>query len=142
MNTGDMASPPLAASATTPPAGVVDGVLVLTQELRALAHGHLELAVLESRLCLHAALRMALMAIVTAVLLVSAWLVLLAAGMHALVAIGVAPVLAMVLFAAVNLMLALAGATLMRRSLSRFGLPATLRTLNPGAAAATPGGSG
>jgi hypothetical protein len=121
---------------------VIDGVIVLTQELRELLHDQLELVVLETRLCLDGVIRMVVIAIVTAVLLASSWLALIGAGLLVLIGIGLAPAPALALLAAANLLLALCGWLLVRHTGSNLGWPATLRLLKPRIATATPGGNG
>lgn len=103
----------------------------LFHELRELAHDHLALATLEARLSVTTLLRMVVIAIGTALVLVSAWLGLIGAAALALIGSGLAPVAAMLLVAMVNLLLAVAG-WLLTRHISRWlGWPATLRSIRP-----------
>ncbi len=125
-------SPPV--TTTAPPAsspGLTDEVIRLSNELRELAHDQLELVTLETRLSVNSVLTMAMVAIVTAVLLVSTWLALLGAAMLGLVSIGLAPTLAMLVVAAANLVLAALGWLTLRHKNGNLGWPATLRTLKP-----------
>jgi hypothetical protein len=143
LTTEAIAAPPLAAPEIPVQApGVIDGVIVLTRELRELLHDQLELAVLETRLCLDGVIRMVVIAVVTAVLLVSTWLALIGAGLLALIGIGLTPAIALALLAAANLLLALCGWFLIRHTGSNLGWPATLRLLKPGTSAVTAGGNG
>lgn len=130
-------SPPV--MTTAPPSsspGLTEDVTRLSNELRELVHDQLELATLETRLCVNSVLTMAIIAIVTAVLLVSTWLALVGAGALGLVSIGISPTAAMLLLAAANLVLALLGWLMLRRKSGSLGWPATLRTLKPRATAA------
>ena len=127
---------------TDPPAsspGLTDDVIRLSNELRELAHDQLELAILETRLCVNSVLTMAIIAIVTAVLLVSTWLALVGAAILGLVSIGLAPTIAMLVLAAANLVLTLLGWLMLRRKSGSLGWPATLRTLKPRPTAAREG---
>lgn len=129
-------SPPVMTAA--PPAsspGLTEDVVRLSNELRELAHDQLELATLETRLCVNSVLTMAVIAIVTAVLVVSTWLALVGAAILGLVSIGLAPTVAMLLLAAANLVLALLGWLMLRHRSVNLGWPATLRTLQPRATA-------
>jgi hypothetical protein len=133
-------SPPV--MTTAPPAsspGLTDDVIRLSNELRELVHDQLELVVLETRLCVNSVLTMAIIAIVTAVLLVSTWLALVGAAILGLVSIGLAPTVAMLVLAAANFLLTLLGWLMLRRRSRSLGWPATLRTLKPRATAAREG---
>lgn len=101
----------------------------MVRELRELVHDHLELATLETRLSVNTLLRMAVISIVTALVLVSAWLALVGAAALGLISIGLAPGLAMLLLAAANLLLALAGWLWIRHNSHRLGWPATQRAI-------------
>lgn len=109
----------------------------LTQELRALAHDHIELATLETRLAFLSALKMAIVAIVSAIALVGVWLALMGAAALALISLGLAPVLAMLLVAAANLLLAFVGWLYVRKKSRSLGWPATQRAIKPPPAAGT-----
>lgn len=125
-------SPPV--MTTAPPAsspGLTEEVVRLSNEVRELVHDQIELATLETRLVVSTVLSMAVIAIVSAVLLVSTWLALVGAGLLALVSIGLAPTFAMLLMAAANLILALLGWMMLRRRNATLGWPATLRMLKP-----------
>ena len=103
----------------------------LVHEFRELAHDHLELATLEARFSVNTLLRMAIIAIVTALVLASAWLALVASAALALISLGVAPVLAMLLLAAANLLLGFAGWQRIRQMSHWLGWPATQRAIKP-----------
>lgn len=100
-------------------------------QIRALAHDHLELAVLETRLTVTTVLGMAVVAIATALVLASTWLALAGAGALGLIKLGLAPSLAMLLVAATNLVLALAGWLRIRHMSRLLGWPATQRAIKP-----------
>jgi len=101
----------------------------LAHELRALALDHIELATLETRLSVRTLLQMAVIAIITAIVLVSAWLALVGSAALGLIAIGLSPAIAMLLLAAANLLLALAGWLRIRYVSQWLGWPATQRAL-------------
>lgn len=103
----------------------------LIGEFRGLAHDHLELATLELRLSVNTLIRMAIISIFTALVLVSAWLALVGAGALGLVSVGVAPVLAVLLLAAANLLLGLVGWLWIRRLSHWLGWAATQRAIKP-----------
>lgn len=111
--------------------GLIEDVLRFAQDVRHLAHDQLELLAAETRASVHHALAMAVIAIVMAVVLVSAWLGLIGALVLVLMSLGLAPVFAMLVFALANLLLLPIGWLLLRRQGRAFGWPATLRTLKP-----------
>lgn len=111
----------------------------LTHELRALARGHLELAALETRLSVITALRMAIVAIVTAIVLVSAWLALIGSAALGLIGLGLAPAFAMLLLAGANLLLAFVGWLSIRHKSRSLGWPASQRAIKPPSVAESKG---
>ncbi|WP_405240615.1 hypothetical protein [Lentisalinibacter orientalis] len=126
---------PVAASDTSaPPPDLVGHAASLAREVCGLVHDHLELATLESRLFIGRVLWMASIAVFSALVLASAWLVLTGAAVLVLISVGVAPAMAMTLLAATNVLLALVGWLLLRRTSARLGWPATQRKLRPLAA--------
>lgn len=100
-------------------------------ELRGLAHDHIELAMLETRLSINALLKMAIFSIATALILVSAWLALIGSAALGLIWSGLEPALAMLIVAASNLILALLGWMYVKRLDHWLGWPATLRAISP-----------
>ncbi|MCC5867762.1 MAG: phage holin family protein [Gammaproteobacteria bacterium] len=123
-----------ASEPSSPSSGLLDqDTSRLFHEFRELAHDHLELATLEARLSIHTLLRMAIIAIVTALVLASAWLALVGSAALALISLGVAPVLAMLILAAANLALGLAGWQRIRHISHWLGWPATQRAIKPSA---------
>lgn len=125
-------NPPVAAhdgSAPSPDLG--EYAANLANELRGLVHDHIELVTLETRLCIHNLLKMAVIAVVGALVLAGAWFALIGAAVFVLISIGIAPALAMVLLAASNVLLALGGWVLFKRISARLGWPASQRTLKP-----------
>ena len=131
--------PRTTANATaSPSSGVPYGNMSqLASEFRELAHDHLELAALETRLAVSTVLRMATIAIVTALVLASAWLALAGSAALALIGTGMTPALAMLCLAAANLVLAFFGWMHIRQLSNWLGWPATLRTIKPPPAPAT-----
>lgn len=73
----------------------------------------------------------AIICIFTALVLVSAWLALVGSAALGLVSIGVAPVFAMLLLAAANLLIACVGWLLMRRLSHWLGWAATQHAIKP-----------
>lgn len=125
-------SPPVAASdASAPPPDLGEHAASLAREVRGLVHDHLELATLESRLFIRRVLGMAMIAVFSALVLASAWLALAGAVVFILINLGVAPPLALALLSATNVLLALGGWLLLRRTSAWLGWPATQRTLKP-----------
>jgi hypothetical protein len=111
-----------------------DDIIRVTRELRGLAHDHIELVALETRLAVDTTLRMVILAVFTAIVLVSAWLALVGAAALGLIAIGLAPGFAMLLLGAANVLLGLFGWLRMRQKLRSLGWPATQRLVEPPAA--------
>ncbi|MCC5858556.1 MAG: phage holin family protein [Ectothiorhodospiraceae bacterium] len=128
-------------TASPSPGQLSQNVNHLLDELRELAHDHLELATLETRLSINTLLRMAIIAIVTALVLVSAWLALVGSAALGLISIGLAPALAVLLLAAANLVLALTGWLWIRHMSHWLGWPATQRAIKPAAMAQTKHGA-
>jgi uncharacterized membrane protein YqjE len=125
-------NPPVAASdASAPPPDLGEHAASFAREVRGLVHDHLELATLETRLFIRRVLRMAMIAVFSALVLASAWLALTGAAIFVLIHFGVAPAMAMALLAAANVLLALGGWLLLRRTSARLGWPATQRTIKP-----------
>lgn len=125
-------NPPVAASdASAPPPDFGEHAASFAREVRGLVHDHLELATLESRLIIHRVLRMAILAIFSALVLAGAWFALAGAAVFVLISLGVTPAMAMALVAVANVLLALGGWLLIKRTNTRLGWPATQRTLKP-----------
>ena len=126
----DNPAPAMASDTASPSLGLPEeGTARLMRELGGLAHDYLALATLEARLSVHTVLRMVILAIVTAVLIVSAWLALVGAAVLGLIGLGLAPSLAMLLPAVASLLLALAGWRRIRRHGLSLGWPATQRAI-------------
>jgi len=125
------------ASETVPPSSGLPGSNMnrVVHEFRELANDHLELATLETRLSVNTLLRMAIISIFTALVLVSAWLTLVGSAALGLISFGLAPVMAMLLLAAANLIIALLGWLQVRRMSLWLGWPATQRAIMPAPAA-------
>lgn len=120
----------MASDTTSPSPGALHADMTrLVSEFRELAHDHLELATLETRLSVITVVRMAIIAIVTALVLVSAWLALVGAAVLGLISIGVAPALAMLVLAAANLLVGFVGWLRIRRLSNWLGWPATRRAI-------------
>lgn len=116
---------------TTPSPGLIDIVIGLAYALREQLHDLLQLATLETRQSINCVLTMAVIAIVMAILLVSAWLALIGAALMALISIGLAPAIAMLILSAANILLAALGWVSIQRRGRALGWPATLRALKP-----------
>ncbi len=133
MNVSDDGPPVMASDAASPSPSVLHADMTrLMNEFRELAHDHLELATLETRLSVNSLVRMAIVSVFTALVLVSAWLALVGAAVLGLISIGVAPVLAMLLVTAANLIMAYVGWLRIRRLSHWLGWTATQRALKPG----------
>jgi Putative Actinobacterial Holin-X, holin superfamily III len=109
--------------------GLIDEVVALSRDARDLAHDQLQLVALEGKLAVQSLLLMVGAAIGIALLLVTAWLGLMGALVLWLIGIGLAPGVAMLALAALNLVAVLVPYLLIRRSSRRLGFPATLRSL-------------
>lgn len=121
--------------------GVLDSVKALGSSLRGLAHDHLRIAALETRLAGQSLVNMIAASVALAVLVVSAWLILVAIGVIVLVNnSGVGIVVAMLIALAVNLGVAFMLFRLILELSRHLGFPATLRSLS-GARASVPGES-
>lgn len=131
MSFQDDESPVTASETPAPPPDLGEHAASIARELRGLVHDHLELATLESRLLVHRLLRMAMIAVFSALVLAGAWFALTGAAVFVLISSGLAPAVAMALLAAANVLLALGGLLLLRRTSARLGWPATQRTLKP-----------
>lgn len=113
------------------PPGLGENMGQLTQDLRGLAHDLIELITLEARHSVNTLLRMGVISIISAVALVSTWLALLGSAGLGLVGIGLSPAIAMLLIAAANLLLALAGWLRVRHLSHWLGWSATQRAIKP-----------
>jgi hypothetical protein len=111
--------------------GLLHEARSIWSELRGIAHDQLQLAALETRLAGESVVRMIAAGVLIGVLLISAWLALLGAAVVVLIAAGLAPPLALLLAAAVNV----AGAALLylgvRRLARNLTFPATVRSVKP-----------
>jgi hypothetical protein len=121
-------SPPAQAGEPIAP-DLVEETFRLAQAVRAIAHDHVQLAVLETRHSINALLTMAAVAIAMAVLIVSAWLALLGAAVLALNSLGLSPALALLALATGNLLLLPVGYLVIRHKGTALGWPASLRAL-------------
>jgi len=101
----------------------------LLREFRQMVHDHLELATLEARLSINAMLRMAIISIITAMVLVSAWLALVGSAAMGLVDLGLPPSLALFFVSATSFLLAMLGRQRIRKLSLWLGWPATQRVL-------------
>lgn len=125
-------TPSVAASdAAAPPPGLAEHAATVAREVRGLVHDHIELALLESRLLVARLLWMAVIAVFSALVLASTWFALAGVAVFVLIDRGLAPAMAMALLAAANILLALVGWLLIKRTSARLGWPATQRKLRP-----------
>ncbi|MCH8551006.1 MAG: phage holin family protein [Natronospirillum sp.] len=107
------------------------GMSGLLNEFRSLAHDHLELAALETRLSVYTLLRMVVVSSLTALVLVSAWLALAGSAAMGLIGNGLDPALALLFVAVANLLLAVMCWLWIRRMSQSLGWPATQRAIKP-----------
>jgi hypothetical protein len=117
-----------------PPELVGSDVARLLREVRQLVHDHLELVTLEARLSINTLLRMAVVSIVTALVLVSAWLALVGSAALGLMAVGVPPAFSLLFVAGANFLLAIIGWQRIQKMSQWLGWPATQRAIKPRAA--------
>jgi uncharacterized membrane protein YqjE len=109
--------------------GVLEGVKSLGSSLTGLAHDHLRIIALETRLAGESLVNMIAASVALAVLVVSAWLMLVAIGVMLLVNGGVGIVVAMLLAVVINLGIAGLLFRLIRDTSRHLGFPATIRSL-------------
>lgn len=132
MSASENSAPEMASNTvSSSPERLGEEVIHLTHELRGMLGDHLELAILETRLTVSTVLRMVIIAIVAAVVLVSAWLALIGSAVLALISLGLAPAIAMLLLVVANLFLGFLCWLGLRRKSHSIGWPATLRVLRP-----------
>jgi len=112
--------------------GVFDTVKSLGTTLCGLAHDHLRIISLETRLAGESLVNMIAASVVLAVLVVSAWLMLVAIGVMLLVDNGVVIIAAMLMAIAVNLIVAFLLFRVIQRMSHHLGFPATIRSLSDG----------
>jgi len=110
-------------------ASVLEGVKSLGSSLTGLAHDHLRIIALETRLAGESLVNMIAASVALAVLVVSAWLMLVAIGVMVLVNGGMGIVVAMLMAVAVNLAIAFMLFRLVRDTSRHLGFPATIRSL-------------
>lgn len=136
MRSEDNDSHTMASDTAAASPGLLDGNMDrLVHELRELAHDYIELVTLETRFSVTTLLRMAVISVFTALVLVSAWLALVGSAALGLVGIGLSPMLAMLLLAAANILLALVGWLRIKRMSHWLGWPATQRAIKSDAVA-------
>lgn len=103
----------------------------LWSELQGLGYEHLQLAALETRRAGESLVAMLIAGIMLAVLLIGAWLGILVVATLALIAQGMIASQAILLAVAINLMLVLFLAGVLRRKSRFLQWPALLRSLRP-----------
>ena len=109
--------------------GLIDDVRMLWQQLLGLAHDHLQIAVLETRLAGQSLVAMVAAGVMVALLVVSSWIGLLAAAVAALVGAGLSINAAILLGAGANLFVALLLCAFIRRKSRHLRWRASLRSL-------------
>jgi uncharacterized membrane protein YqjE len=115
-------------------AGLLGNAQALWHDLRGLAHDHIELAALETQRAGKSLVDMLVYAVAAAILLVSAWLGLMGALAFWLAARGLNAGLALLVVAALNTGAAWVLFVMIRRSSQYLRFPATMRSLQAGAA--------
>ncbi|MEO7762306.1 MAG: phage holin family protein [Casimicrobiaceae bacterium] len=126
-----------AAADTTPPTpGLLENTGALWNDLKGLAHDHLELAALEARRAGESLVSIVVYGVIVGVLAVSAWIGVVAALILWLIALGLAPSLALLAGVLINLVGGVALIFAIRRQSKALRFPATVRALRPGRAAA------
>jgi uncharacterized membrane protein YqjE len=114
--------------------GLIDNATALWNDLRALAHDHLELAALETRRAGEGLVWIVVYGIVTAILVVTAWMGLIAALVLWLIGMDLSPSLAMLIAVVANLAAAGGLVFAIRQRSHSLRFPATVRALRPGGA--------
>lgn len=109
--------------------GLLENAYALWDDLRGLAHDHLQLAALETQRAGKSLIHMVVCAVAAAMLLVSAWLGLMAAGVLWLIAAGLSEGVALLCVVALNVAAAYVLFTMIRRSSDQLRFPATVRSL-------------
>ena len=112
---------------------MLDNASALWNDLKSLAHDHLELAALETKRAGESLVSIVVFGIVAAILVVTAWMGLVAALVLWLIALGLAPAVAVLIGVAVNLAGAGGLVFLIKARTEAFKFPATVRALKPGA---------
>ena len=111
--------------------GMLDNASALWNDLKSLAHDHLELAALETKRAGESLVSIVVFGIIVAILVVTAWMGLVAALVLWLIALGLAPALAVLIGVAVNLAGAAGLVFLIKARTEAFKFPATVRALKP-----------
>lgn len=111
---------------------------MLWQQVLGLAHDHLQIAALETRLAGQSLVAMMAAGVMVALLLVSSWIGLIAAAIAALVDAGLSISAAILLGAAANLVLALLLCAFIRGKSRHLLWAASLRSLGSGKAEQKP----
>jgi len=127
------------AAATSDAPGLLDNASGVWSDLRGILHDHLQLAALETQRAGNSLITMVTCAIAGALLVATAWLGLVGAGAVCLIAAGLNMALALVFIAALNVAAAFALYLVIRRSSEALRFPATVRSLDGDAAAASSG---
>lgn len=117
----------LAASTGDP--GALQNAQALWNDLRELAHVHLQLAALETQRAGKSLVNMAIYAVAAALLLVSAWLGLMGAGVLWLIAWSLNATLALLFVVVLSIAAACVLFMMIRRSSQQLRFPATVRSL-------------
>jgi hypothetical protein len=104
----------------------------LGSSLRGLAHDHLRIVALETRLAGESLVSMIASGVAMAVLLVSAWLMLVAIGVLLLISSGLGLIVAMLIAIVINVGVAFLLFRMIMEASQRLGFPATLRSLGGG----------
>jgi len=115
----------------TQDSSILADVEFLWSEFQGLGHDHLQLAVLETRRAGESLVAMLIAGVMLAVLLIGAWLGILAVAVLALIGQGVIVSSAILLAVAVNLLLVVFLAGVLRRKSRFLQWPALLRSLQP-----------
>lgn len=114
--------------------GFLENASGLWDDLRGLAHDHLQLAALETQRAGKSLVDMVIYAVAAAILVVTAWLGLMAAGVLWLIDFGLNASLALLLVVALNIAAACILLVMIRRSSEHLRFPATVRSLKSDAA--------
>ena len=120
----------LAAPAATG-AGLIDNAVALWDDLRAIAHDHLELAALEAKRAGQSLVAIVVYGVVIAILVVTAWMGIVTAAVLGLIQLGLNASLSVLIGVAVNLAGAFGLVLLIKQASQALRFPGTVKALKP-----------
>jgi hypothetical protein len=115
-------------------AGLIDNAVALWDDLRSVAHDHLELAALEAKRAGQSLVAIVVYGVVIAILAVTAWMGIVTAAVLGLIQLGLNPSLSVLIGVAVNLAGAFGLVLLIKQASQALRFPATVKALKPNTA--------